>query len=115
MTKAPKRIAIVSLEPMCDMTGPTFDASVAVGENACGHKYTRTDLYEAAVRQRDDVIAAARKVILWAEMLEPDPPDDEPDAVDALAAVIGAIDDARSGTPPLARGDVKTGKVVRDE
>lgn len=69
MSDAPERIAIVSLEPMGDMTGPAFDASVAVGENACGHPYVHADRYDAAlegIRTKNDLLKNVQATLVGA-------------------------------------------------
>lgn len=68
-------------------------------------EYVRADRYDEAIRQRDNVIAAARNVIRWAIMDGPDPEDDP---VDALVAVIREIDDARSADPADVKKETTT-------
>ena len=90
MTEASKEIWVDPSDP----EGGWSTQKVETGD-AC---YVPKDIADGYRDQRDAVIAAARKVILWAEMDGPDPEDDP---VDALVAVIGAIDDAEA----LAKGD----------
>ena len=65
--------------------------------------YTRTDLYDEAVRQRDECAAILRHISnktgqYWNFGLE---------LQQRITAALVACD-----APPLARGDVKTGKVI---
>ena len=63
--------------------------------------YTRTDLYEEAVRQRDMLLEAADTIVALNTPIN-------------LRYLAGRVEQVRKAmaTPPLARGDVKTGKVI---
>ena len=90
----------------------TFGTEQGEYASGLGIPYTRTDLYDEAVRQRDMLLALVREIRTdqptvdfwareWADTGMECPLFTE--CKDALAAC---------ATPPLARGDVKTGKVV---
>ena len=70
--------------------------------------YTRTDLCEEAVRQRDRLLAAAKRATTLFQA--PTAGARVEDGIHAeLRTTIAAC-----ASPPLARGDVKTGKVMRE-
>ena len=102
MSDAPKRIWAESVEGK--WRNGSWAAKPSPAQFPDEREFVLATIANGYRDQRDAVIAAARKVILWAEMLEPDPPDDEPDAVDALVAVIGTIDDAQDDNETEERG-----------
>ena len=78
------------------------------GECAIDGPYTRTDLYEEAVRQRDELLQVVKDV---RGVLQDGAGDDLDGVWWSFARQMDAAIAACS-TPPLARGDVKTGKVI---
>ena len=110
MAEAPEKIGIVRELIHSETYGGTDivlsrewysppDGEVESGDAS----YTRTDLYEEAVRQRDALLEACKRAV--------DCMKDRPGPYGGtLARCRQAI--AACDSPPLARGDVKTGKVI---
>ena len=75
-------------------------------------EYVLASRYEEALRQRDVAVEALKAASDMAELHEWFLHDEGSETLAAHAAIHDAL--AACSTPPLARGDVKTGKVVRD-
>ena len=108
MSEAPEKVwllteQIILRNAWIDATPHEYMVGTASGGKSGGTSYTRTDLYDEAVRQRDECAAILRHISnktgqYWNFGLE---------LQQRITAALVACD-----APPLARGDVKTGKVI---